>query len=131
MENKCISALEYIRTNRKTSLDEVNNLFGADGSFAFHTFQARYSMLRKQKDGRSLDDKREEAINGMIEDFKSKKLKNPVQAARRKELITNILIVVGSLIGAALLFIFGWAVILLVPPIWLVVIIIVWIIKKT
>ena len=88
-------------------------------------------MLRKQKDGRSLDEKREEAINGMIEDLKSKKLKNPVQAARRKELITNILIVVGSLIGAALLFIFGWAVILLVPPIWLVVIIIVWIIKKT
>ena len=131
MENKCISALEYIRTNRKASLDEVNNLFGADGSFVFHTFQARYSMLRKQKDGRSLDDKREEAINGMIEDLKSKKLKNPVQAARRKELITNILIVVGSLIGAALLFIFGWAVILLVPPIWLVVIIIVWIIKKT
>ena len=71
MENKCISALEYIRANRKASLDEVYNLFGTDGSFVFHMFQARYSSVRKQKDGRKLNDKREEVIDGIIEEFSS------------------------------------------------------------
>jgi len=131
MENKCISAMEYIRANRKASLDEVYNLFGTDGSFVFHIFQARYSSVRKQKDGRKLNDKREEVIDGMIEEFSRKNFRSPTQKAKRQKLITNILIGIGGAVAAVLLFIFGWAVILLVPPIWLVVIIIVWIIKKT
>ncbi len=131
MENKCVSALNYIRSNRKASRDEVFNLFGSDGLYVFDMFQARYSTVRKQKDGRKLSDKREEVIDGIISEFDSKKIKSPSQEAKRKELITNILIGIGAIVGAVSLFVFGWAVLLLVPPIWIIIIIILWVLKKS
>ena len=131
MENKCISALNYIRSNRKASLDEVYNLFGSDGSFVFHTFQARYCAVRKQKDGRNLDDKCEEVIDEIIAEFDRKTLKSPSKEAKRQKLITNILIGVVAAVSAVLFFIFGWAIILLVPPIWIIIFVVLWILKKT
>ena len=132
MESKnssIISALNYLRTN-KPSLEEMRELYGSEGAFAFNTFQARYSGVRKLKDGRTSKEKREQVIDELIDDLNKKKIRNPIKDAKRQELITNILIAIAAFVGAALLLVFGWGVILFVPPIWLIIFLIIWIIKK-
>ena len=92
MESKnssIISALNYLRTN-KPSLEEMRELYGSEGAFAFHTFQARYSGVRKLKDGRTSKEKREQVIDELIDDLNKKKIRNPIKDAKRQELINYI-----------------------------------------
>lgn len=125
-----ISALNYLRNNRNVSEDEMREHFGTDGVFVLNVFWARFSDARKQKDGISTKDKRENVINRMEEEFRNGKLKNTVKDIERRDRYMNIFMVCVSIVATLCIFIFGGALLLLIPPIWIIVILLIWIIKK-
>ena len=125
-----ISALNYLRNNRNVSEDEIHERFGSDGIFVLYAFWSRFSDARKQKDGRSTKAKREDVINQMEEEFRSGKLKNPVIDIERRERYLNIAMICGAIVASLCIFIFGGALLMLLPPIWIIVFLLIWIIKK-
>ena len=131
MKQKSIAPLVFLRDNRKASREEMHEHFGSDGIFLFDLFQARYSQVRKQKDGIKTNTKREMVIDQMIDEVLSGSIKNPMKDYKRKENITKILITLGAILSAIGVFVFGGALLILLPPIWIIVILLLWIIKKT
>ncbi len=129
-ETKSLSALNCIRNNRKTSREEIHELYGAEGVFIYDLFLTRYSDARKQKSDRSIKERREEVLNQMEEELRCGKIKNPVKDLKRQELYTNIFIILCAIVSVICMFVFGGMLLMLIPPIWIIVILILWIIKK-
>lgn len=125
-----ISALNYLRYNRNISENEMREHFGTDGVFVLNVFWARFSDARKQKDGISTKDKRENVINRMEEEFRNGELKNSVKDMEHREKYLNFFMICVSVIATLCIFIFGGALLMLIPPIWIIVILLLWIIKK-
>lgn len=125
-----MTALNRIRENRKTTREEILHLYGPDGVFVFDVFQARYSTARKEKDGRPIKEKREDVLKQMEEDLRSGNLKNPVKEYKRQELYTKVFITLCAVVSGICIFAFGGLALMLLPPIWIVVILLLWIIKK-
>ena len=69
-------------------------------------------------------------IDQMIDEVLSGSIKNPMKDYKRKENITKILITLGAILSAIGVFVFGGALLILLPPIWIIVILLLWIIKK-
>lgn len=129
-ETKSLSALNCIRNNRKTSREEIHELYGAEGVFVYDLFLTRYSDARKQKSDRPIKERREEVLNQMEEELRCGKIKNPVKDLKRQELYTNIFIILCAIVSVICMFVFGGMLLMLIPPIWIIVILILWIIKK-
>ncbi len=129
-ETKSLSALNCIRNNRKTSREEIHELYGAEGVFVYDLFLTRYSDARKQKSDRPIKERREEVLDEMEEELRCGKIKNPVKDLKRQELYTNIFIILCAIVSVICMFVFGGMLLMLIPPIWIIVILILWIIKK-
>lgn len=129
-ETKSLSALNCIRNNRKTSREEIHELYGAEGVFVYDLFLTRYSDARKQKSDRPIKERREEVLNQMEEELRCGKIKNPVKDLKRQELYTNIFIILCAIVSVICMFVFGGMLLMLIPPIWIIVILILWIKKK-
>jgi len=129
-ETKSLSALNCIRNNRKTSREEIHELYGAEGVFVYDLFLARYSDARKQKDNRSIKERREEVLDHMEDELRNGKIKNPVKDLKRQELYSKIFIILCAIVSVICMFVFGGIVLMLIPPIWIIIILLLWIIKK-
>lgn len=129
-ETKSLSALNCIRNNRKTSREEIHELYGAEGVFVYDLFLARYSDARKQKDNRSIKERREEVLDHMEDELRNGKIKNPVKDLKRQELYSKIFIILCAIVSVICMFVFGGIVLMLIPPIWIIIILLLWVIKK-
>ena len=118
-ETKSLSALNCIRNNRKTSREEIHELYGAEGVFVYDLFLTRYSDVRKQKSDRPIKERREEVLNQMEEELRCGKIKNPVKDLKRQELYTNIFIILCAIVSVICMFVFGGMLLMLIPPIWI------------
>lgn len=128
-EEKYIKILEYIRANKRPENDDIEAKFGKDGLWTLSIFRSRCSDVRQKEGLAAMRNKRDEIIDTLESEISSGKQKT-LDEILWKTKIQDVIITIVSIVAAIVLLLVGGAAIFLIPPIWIIVFLLIYISKR-